>query len=161
MIKMLGIDKYAYESKMLRVNPQLKVCICLVFLVLAIGFSSFIVSLLTLATMIYITLFKGGMKGKIYFPLFLIPMTFLLIGTLTIMFTQIPFGSPYLVGGVIGGNVYGFTVDSLLSGLNLILKSLAALSAIYFLALTTPLKDILFVLKKWRISSIVIELMEF
>ena len=110
--------------------------------------------------MIYITLFKGGMKGKKYFPLFLIPMTFLIVGTLTIMITKIPFENAYLLGFSLGGDTYGFTVDSLLLGINLILKSLAAVSAMYFLALTTPLKDILFVLKKWKIPSVIIELME-
>lgn len=157
---MLGIDKYPYQSKLLKVDPREKVFFSVVFLVLIIGFSSFVVSLFGLATMILITLFKGGMKGKNYFPLFLIPMTFLVVGTLTIMVTQIPTGSPYILGISIGDGFYGLSWDSLKSGLNLILKAISAVSVMYFLALTTPLKDILYVLRKVKVPALVIELME-
>lgn len=88
----------------------------------------------------------------------LIPLVFLLLSTLAIIVNisgtpldafALPLGNLYITG----------SFQSLRRGLQLILTAMASVSCLYFLALSTPMTDILNELRKLRIPALLLELM--
>lgn len=157
---MIGIDKYAYSSKISKVNPKSKVMFGIFPLLICIFLNSFTVSILTIIIMTYAALKWGGISYKVFVKLLLLPVGFLLIGSVTIMINQFPTGTSILVGAKIGSHLYGISYDSLLKGLSISFKSLGAVSCMYFFSLNTPMNDLFNLLRKTKLPVLIIELME-
>ena len=93
-----------------------------------------------------------------YLKFLTVPLAFLFLSTIAIMFNlkrtpmdffAIPIGNWYLTA----------SFHSFFYAIQLILTALAAVSCLYFLSFTTPMPDILEVLKKLRCPKLLIELM--
>ncbi|KMT21830.1 cobalt ECF transporter T component CbiQ [Clostridium cylindrosporum] len=157
---MIGIDKYAYLSKISRLNPKGKLLFSMLPLLICIFSNSFIVSILTIIIMTYATLVWGGISYKVFLKLILIPIGFLFIGSATIMINRFNLGSPLLIGVSLGSYSYGISYDTLMKGLLITLKSLGAVSCMYFFSLNTPMNDFFNLLRKTKLPVLLIELME-
>ncbi len=152
------IDYYAYASRMRGWNPQFKAVTAVASLLFCIGANDRKVSVLVLLTMAAITVFTGGVPWKNYMALLKIPLAFLLLGTAAIVvdLSSVPHGRVLI--SVHGVYLY-LTEGGPELALGLILKALAALSAMYMLVLSTPASEIICVFRKLHVPKIILELM--
>lgn len=125
---------------------------------LSVGFRSPSSAMLILIIMAILTLFCSRISLTYYIKIMAIPLGFLILGTIAIIIntSDVPIGLFFVE---VGSKFLVITKSSLIEGGTLILVSLASVSCLYFLTLTTPMLDILYVLKKVGCPSIIIELM--
>lgn len=155
---MLLIDKLCYYSKLRYVNPGEKFLFTVIAIVFCIISRSVITAVFVLAVNTILTVGIGGISGRRYRNMMLVPLIFLLISTLAIIVNlsrtpfdafAIPVGGWYITG----------SVSSVFFGIQLILTALAAVSSLYFLSLNTPMPDILTVLRRLHCPILLSELM--
>ncbi|MCK7484444.1 MAG: cobalt ECF transporter T component CbiQ [Bacillus subtilis] len=129
-------------------------------LILCVFLSSPLISVTVLALNSLILIYKAKIKPDCYLKLMTIPFYFLIVGTVTILFTSI---TPD-IKAIFSFNIFyfelGITSNSLDQAANVFLKALASVSCLYFLVLTTPLTDIIHVLRKLKLPELFLELME-
>ena len=153
------IDKYAYSNKFLNIHPFEKFLITALTLFLLLVLNSPMVSIFVLIINSGILIYKAGIDQGFYLKLMLLPFSFLLMGTLSIAFNLIsPHEKALLSFSILSFNI-GITKISFIQAYSLFLKALSSVSCLYFLALTTPLIDIISVLKKFRLPELFLELM--
>ncbi|KJS11276.1 MAG: hypothetical protein VR67_14670 [Peptococcaceae bacterium BRH_c8a] len=156
---MLLIDHYAYSNKLSTVHPGEKfiffvatVTICLALNSLA---TSLAVILLTGAAVILL----ARVPWQVYLKLMLLPASFLVVGVLTVAVTFTRNEGEFIWAVQLGSFTAGVTPGGLEFAGKMFLRSLGAVSCLYFLALTTPVTQMVGVLRWLRIPSLVIELM--
>lgn len=152
------IDMHAYASKINSWNPAFKVTLALVMLILCIALNNPCVSLAVLVAMTYLTMVKGGLSAREYLSVMMIPIVFILLGTLAIAieFSFQPIGQYQLHCGFF----YIYTSQAKLTEmLFLILKVFAAVSALQMMTLSTPSSEIISVMRKAHVPKLIIELM--
>lgn len=157
---MIGIDKYAYTSKISKIDPKTKLLFALFPLCICIICNSFIISILTIVIMTYATLKLGGISYNRLFKLMLIPTSFLLVGVLTIIINRFLSSENLLLSINLGNYFYGVSGESLIKGLKIVFKALGAVSCMYFFSLNTSMNDFFNFLRKTRLPILFIELME-
>ncbi|PKM83118.1 MAG: cobalt ECF transporter T component CbiQ [Firmicutes bacterium HGW-Firmicutes-14] len=159
---MLNIDGFAYTNRLKNVHPTEKAVFALLTLFLCLVFSSFTVSCLTLLLMTVVTVRRAGIPYRAYFRMMAIPFSFLVVGVLTIgiTITTQRVEQEWLGSLTAAGVTFGVTSGSIIKAAELAGKSLAAVSCLYFLALTTPVVDLTAAMRKLRIPSLFIELTE-
>lgn len=156
---MISIDKLAYISKLKNVNPMEKFMFAMITLMVCIILNNIIDSIIILLIMTYIIVSIGKIPFKIYIKLMSLPLIFLLIGIITIAINVINNNNDIIFRFSIFDIQLGCTYNSLLSAARLFLKSLASVSCLYFLTLTTPVFEILSVLRKLKAPKLFVELM--
>lgn len=155
---MLLIDKLCYQSNLRYVNAGEKFLYAVLTLCMCIVSRSVLLAVVVLAVNSYLIVGRGGIPLFRYRNLMLVPLVFLLLSTLAIIlnFSKTPldaFAIPV-------GNLYiTSSFRSLYQGLQLILTAMASVSCLYFLALNTPMTDILNELRKLKIPGLILELM--
>lgn len=155
---MIIVDKLCYSSKLRRVNAEEKFAFAVLTLAACILSGSIAVTLPVLAATGVLTVRKGGIPLLYYLKLMAAPAVFLLLSTLAVIINvsktplhgfALPFGSYYVTVSFRG----------LKQGARLILTALSSVSCLYFLSLSTPVTDILYVLKKLCVPDLILELM--
>lgn len=155
---MLTIDRLCYNSKLRYENAGEKFAFAILTLCICVMSKSMAVAGIVLAVTGYLVVSKGGVSFWRYLKFFTVPLAFLILSTLAILFHistepmdffAIPVGHWYLTAGK----------DGFFYAMQLILTALSAVSCLYFLAFTTPMPDILEVLKKLHCPKLFIELM--
>lgn len=155
---MIVIDRLCYNSGLRYVNAMEKFVFSMLTLLLCVSSRSIIAAILVLLVTGTLTVEKGGIPLLCYLKLITIPLVFLFLSISAVLINisrtpldafAIPFGSFYLTGNVQG----------LLWGVQLISTALASVSCLYFLSLSTPVTDILGVLKKLHVPGLITELM--
>ena len=156
---MISIDKLAYSSELKNVNPMEKFIFALVTIIMCITLNNIADSIVILLIMAFITVFKGKLPLKNYIQLMSLPLAFLIMGVITIAINVASTSK----GLIFSFNVFdiklGCTWDSILTAARLFFKSLASVSCLYFLTLTTPVFEILSVLRKLKVPKLFVELM--
>lgn len=155
---MISIDKLSYISPLKKVNPFDKFVFAFASMFLCLILNKILISLIVITLMTSITVYKGKILLNTYLKLMLLPSAFLITGILSIAM-NIGNNDNYLFYFSILNLKIGCTQESLLFSLRLLLKSLSSVSCLYFLSLTTPIIDILSVLKKLKVPKIFVELM--
>ena len=156
---MIQIDHYVHANKLLQVNPAEKFALAILTLIVCLISTSIYIPLIVWSLMAGLTLFKAGIPIKFFVRLMLLPITFLLMGELTIAFSISAQTSGFLYHIVVGQYTIGVTAQDLQTAVHLFAKSLGAVSCLYFLALTTPMLEIISVLRKLRVPALFVELM--
>lgn len=155
---MIVIDKLCYHSRLRYENAGEKFAFSIITLCICVMSRSIEVACIVLPVMGILTVKKGGVPLSRYLRFMTVPLTFLLLSTVAVMFHirrapmdlfAIPIGSWYFTTGL----------HSLLYGLQLILTALSSVSCLYFLSFTTPMPDILEVLRRLHCPRLLIELM--
>ena len=155
---MLIIDKLSYQSKLRYVNAGEKFFFSLATLILCVIARSAALCLPVLALMSLLKVVKSGTPLRRYLQLMAIPLAFLIINSLILGLSirqtplevfAIPFGSWYLTA----------SRETLLYSIRVFVTAMAAVSCLYFLSCSTPMTDILQVLKKLKCPKLLIELM--
>ena len=154
----MKIDKLCYSSKLRYVNPGEKFAYAVITLLLCIISRSVLTAAVVLPTNAILTVVKGGTPWRYYLKLMAMPLGFLLLSTLAVMIniSAVPFDG-YAIA--LGGRYLTASRESLMFGGQLILTALAAVSCLYFLALNTPMTEILGVFERLHCPLIIIELM--
>ncbi|MGL5439244.1 MAG: cobalt ECF transporter T component CbiQ [Filifactoraceae bacterium] len=157
---MLAIDSLAYKSKIAKVNPRAKLCFALIPLMVVLILGKPMVSLVCMIVMAITTLKLSKLNARSYLKLMIIPLGFLLMGTLTIMVGRHSLDSEILYGFRLGEYFYGVSKDSLKFGGSLVLRALACVSCMYFISLNTPMNQLFTVLRDFKIPTLIVSLME-
>ncbi|MDD3169937.1 MAG: cobalt ECF transporter T component CbiQ [Eubacteriales bacterium] len=155
---MIIIDKLAYSSRLRYKNPTLKAIFAVGTLLICVGARSSIVSVVTLAAMAGLTVLSSKISILRYLRLMLIPLGFMVLGTIAIV-VNVAEAPMDLLSVPMGGKYLAVSHTSLNEGMRLVAVALASVSCLYFLTLTTSMLDILSVLQKLRCPKIMIELM--
>lgn len=154
----ISIDYFAYSSKIRHWNPTFKVILSLLTIVLCIVLNNMYVSIVVILSMAYLVVEAGGLALHDYLSVLAVPLAFILISILAIVvdFAGQPVGQYHLYLGF--GYIYT-TMAMLKGGVFLMLKIIAAISALQLMILTTPSSEIISVMKKTRLPNGFIDLM--
>lgn len=156
---MISIDKLAYISQLRNVNPVEKFVFSILTMILCILLNNIVYSIIVIFFMGIITVFKGTIPIVSYIKLMSVPLVFLVIGTVTIAINIIENTNDILFSFSILNVTLGCTKDSILMSSKIFFKALASVSCLYFLTLSTPIFEVLMVLRKMRVPKLFVELM--
>ena len=155
----LGIDALAYSSRMRSWNAGYKVLLATICLILCIAFNNIYVSIAVILMMGYLTVVIGELEFDHYISMMTIPIVFMVVGAITIAigYSLKPIGEYNL--HVFGLFYIYWSRKSLLMAAVLILKAFGAVSCLYMMTLTTPLTELVSVLRKVHLPKLIVELM--
>ena len=156
----MGTDRWAYQSRLRRVDPLPKLILSLTALVVCLCCGSGAVGLATAAAMGVLITALGGLPPRVYLHFLKIPMAFLAVGCATMLVRSYPAGTPVLAALPVGGRLWGFDGASLAAAAALFFRALGAVGAMYFLALNTPVTDLTMCLGRLHVPRLLVELME-
>ena len=155
---MIAIDQLSYDSKLRDRNAGEKFAYAAMTLTLCVLNRSIFFSAVVLLLNMYLIVSKSGVHLHRFWHFLRLPLVFLLLSTLVLGIHiaerpldafAIPIGDVYLTSGW----------SSLRLALQLILTALASVTCLYFLAFTTPMPDILSVLRRLHCPKLILELM--
>ncbi|MFN3331576.1 MAG: cobalt ECF transporter T component CbiQ [Caldilinea sp.] len=154
---MRQIDAYAYSNRLYKLHPAYKAGCSLLALVLCLAISRPLASLLTLALMLGLTVFWAGLPWRFVLKVLLAEGSFLLAGVLGVAVSISTSPAP---GGVALGPFWMYIgAESVWQAVNLFLRALGSVAALNFLALTTPMLDLMELLQRLRVPEVLIEVM--
>ncbi|GAB6153586.1 cobalt ECF transporter T component CbiQ [Desulfosporosinus burensis] len=156
---MIDIDSYAYSNNLKAVHPSEKSLFAMMTMVMCLTAPTVITPLIVLALMAAGIVIKAGIPAQVFVKLMLVPLSFLLISVLTIAFSVSSNPSGFWLAQTMYGLTVGIHYPDLITAVHLFLRSLGAVSCLYFLALTTPMTELITVLNKMRVPVIITELM--
>ena len=156
---MMYIDKCAYTNRLANVHPMEKLAFVALTMTICLSANSIHIPVLIILIMSLLTLFKAGIPYKFYIKLMLIPLSFLFLGVISVAVNIIQNPPEALFSISLFGKHFGITQESLFYSARLFFKSFGSVSCLYFLSLTTPLVDIVSVLRKLKFPEIFLELM--
>ena len=152
------IDDYAYKNKLYKVNPNKKFIIGMLLLILSLINPFNYISLLIIALMSFVIIVIAKIELKDYLHFIKIPLTFLIISIIMILLNFSHNKEIFLYSIKIGNLYVGVTNESLKSAMHLFFRALSCLTCIYFIMLTTPFYQLIFVFKKLHLPDVVLEI---
>ena len=103
----------------------------------------------------------GGQRPGTVLHFMKVPLAFLVIGCLTIVLRPLGAEEPALWAVWLFGRFrWGISGAYLRMGLMVFCKAMGAISAMYFLALNTPMTDLVLALERLHVPKLLVELME-
>jgi cobalt/nickel transport system permease protein len=156
---MLLIDHYAYNNKLAGVHPGEKFLFFAVTVALCLALPTTFTTLVVTLLMAGAVVFAAGVPWRFYLKLLLLPGAFLAVGVAAVAVSVTRSPQDFIWAIHTGQYFFGITRQGLDNSVNLFLRSLGAVSCLYFLSLTTPMTEIADVLRKMRVPTLVIELM--
>lgn len=156
---MINIDSYAYSNNLKKIHPGEKSLFAMLTMTVCLTSPTVITPLIVLALMASIVILKAGIPSRVFVKLMLVPLSFLLISVLTIAFSVSTNPSGFWLAKTMYGLTFGIRYPDLITAVQLFLRSLGAVSCLYFLALTTPMTEIITVLHRLKVPVIITELM--
>ncbi|RZN38534.1 MAG: cobalt ECF transporter T component CbiQ [Methanophagales archaeon ANME-1-THS] len=147
-------ESYTVSNKLVKIRAGKKIFLSIFTLFIAVYTLSHFILLLILFTMSSLTIWSG-VRIKDYLKLLMIPLTFLLPSISVLAFLH---GSePMLTFSILEMHLSMMREGLELCTL-LMMRSMAGISCLFFLIMTTPISEILDTMRKFRIPEIVIEL---
>lgn len=154
----LTIDILAQTSRLNRVSPLLKFWTALILMALCVSASSSFVGLFLTVFMLILIVCGGGLALHDYIHLLALPLSFLLLGGLALLFEVTVQRT-----GVLGIPVFGFWLcvsqAAQTRAMLVMAGALGSLSCLYMLSLTTPMSDLIGVLRRIHCPELLIDLM--
>lgn len=156
--QILDIDQIAVTSGLEPVNAELKMLVGLSSLILCLLSKNGMTAIIAALVMIVITLHYGRMKLDNYCHMLLIPASFIVLSGIVLLinissdkmgYFAIPIFSKYL----------SVTKASLKTASLVTIRAFCSINCLYMISLSTPIYEIIRVLKKCKVPEIVIELM--
>ena len=149
------IDNIAFSNKLRNTNPKLKFLFSMLSLFICVFSKSIIVLTIVAVVVIYLTLFKAKVPKRLYLKLMLPPIGFGLMycAFMAVMSGQSEFWS---------FNVFGYKIPIYIEGLNIAIlivgKVISCTACTLFLALTTPMTEIFYILRSLGLPSVVVDI---
>jgi len=156
---MINIDTYAYASQLKRIDPLQKFVFALITLGVCLWADTLVISLAVLFIMGWMTIRSGGTPLSLFIKLMLVPMAFLVIGVLTIAINVSSNPQGFLFSLPIAGFWIGVSKVGMYEAGRLFFRVLGSVSCLYFLSLSTPMVDLLAVLRRLRVPKLIVEMM--
>jgi len=156
---MFYIDQFVYANKMRFYHPGEKVFFALATMAICLAVKNPLIHLMVIGIMIALLMIKAKIPGFVVGKLMLVPMGFLVLGVITIAFSLGVDNSGMLVNLKIGSYYIGVTEAGLRTAVITFLQALSSVTCLYFLALTVPMIDMIYILQLIKVPSILIELM--
>jgi len=152
------VDILAQTSRLNKVNPALKFWAVLVLMILCISASSPVAGIFLAAVALIFVVPIGGLRLRDYLHLLALPVSFMMISGLALLFEVAAQRT-----GVLGIHVFGlwFCVSAEAQGHTALVmaRALGAVSCLYLLSLTTPMSEVIGTLRRVRCPGILIDLM--
>ena len=158
---MLKIDDYAYTNALKHVHPAEKVGFALAFLLFTIMTKILIIAFITFIVMSICLVLVAKIPLSHYVKLLLLPLIFLFTSIIAILISVAPMNSVSIhpIWHVnIGSWKIFISQANVKQVYQLSATVIASVSCLYFLILTTPLNQLLWVLRKFKIPVLFIEL---
>ncbi len=151
------IDRYAYGNRIRRLNPIYKTGFSLTAILICLSVNRFPVSAACLFLMALLAILWAGLPIRFFLKVLLAEGGFLLLGVLgvAVSVSAVPFENGIALGPI----WIVVTIPSILFAENLFMRSLACASALNFLAFTTPVVDLIDLMRRFRFPEILIDLM--
>ena len=138
------IDDYAYKNKLFKVNPNLKFSIGMLFLIISLISPYNILSVLIILGMSFTIVGIAKIEVKDYIHFIKIPFTFLVISIIMILI-NFSGDKSVLLHYIKVVNLYiGVSQTSIDTSVHLFFRALSCLTCIYFIMLTTPFNQLIF-----------------
>ena len=154
----MRLDGYAYGNRWRSLHPAEKGLLAGLALAAALAARSPFAALAVFACMAGLTVRGAGIPLPAYMRLLLLPAGFLLAGVVSLVVSFN--GGDLLLGSLPGLGLPVFLSAAGLAQATLVLtRSLAAVAALYFLALTTPMTEIIGLLRRLHVPALLLELM--
>ena len=153
------IDSLATNNRLTKTNPVLKAGLGIFFLALAFFIDRWEIHLAIVILTLIVVRFVVKINLKKFIKLYKIPAAFIVLGVISIL---IGFGynTENYTHYIKIGNIYAGFQKSMINDAKLILsRSLAAISATFFISVTTPITQLAQVLKKMHVPQEFIEQM--
>lgn len=151
------IDRLARHSCLYRVNPTLKVWGSITLLMLCIAAQTPWMPLVMTLLLCLLTVWVGQIHWHDYLSKFSLPATFLLLSGIALLWSFVP--QP---GGLIDISCFGGYLSVLPAAQQttrlVLARALGAVSCLYFLSLSTPMPEIITVLRQAHIPSVITDL---
>ena len=152
------IDDYAYKNKLYKVNPNVKFAIGMLLLILSLINPYNYISLLIIGVMSFVIVGIAKIEFKDYIHFIKIPLLFLFVSIIMILLNFSREKESLLYSINIGSLYVGVSNESIVSSTRLFFRALSCLTCIYFVMLTTPFNQLIFVFKKLHLPDIVLEI---
>ena len=156
---MIYIDKCAYTNKLTEVHPLEKFIFALATITVCLTADTYIIPCLVVAIMAYLTIFRAGIPLKFYIRLMILPLGFLVLAVSSVAINVVQSNENIIWQFNVFNYTLGITDKSFDYSLLLLMRSFGAASCLYFLSLTTPLVDIMSILRRAKVPELFIELM--
>ena len=145
-----SIDYYAYQSNLKKYHPTFKLLFTISILFLCLWTNHIATSIYISATMMSINILKNQVSFWDYSQLLKIPCLFIILACIAIA-AEIGYDN--------GKIAVSITKESIYQSITVMLRTFGAVNTLYFLTLSTPIAEIIRVLKKTPIPNILTELM--
>ncbi|KGG79916.1 hypothetical protein Y919_09085 [Caloranaerobacter azorensis H53214] len=155
---MILIDKYSYMNNIRKIHPMEKVLFGLFPLFTCIISKSLFLYIFVIITFSFSILAIAKIPIKYYLKILFIPLPFLIISFLAI---AIDFSRTYEVLDYfikIKSLYIGFKKEGLNTGIHLFFRVFASINCLYFISLTTPMNDVIWVLRRMKLPKIFVEI---
>ncbi|MGB8453681.1 MAG: cobalt ECF transporter T component CbiQ [Anaerocolumna sp.] len=154
----LTVDNSAQNARLNKVHPSLKFWTVLILIFLSIVSNSPVVGLILALLMLILSVIVGGMELQDYLSILSLPVSFLLVSGLALLFEYSlqPAGIislPLFHGYLIVGRLARVRAALVMS------RALGAISCLYLLSLSTPMSEVIGVLRRSHTPDIIVELM--
>lgn len=154
---MQWIDRFAYSNKISGLDPAVKAGFSLCILCLCFIFEHPLFHFAVLVAVFVLCVLWAGLPGSFLLKLLLAEGGFLFAGVLGV---AVSFSATFSAGAVpVGPFWMVVTPTSLLLAEKLLFRSLGCAAGMNFLALTTPLVDLIDLLRRMHVSELLIDLM--
>ncbi|SET24185.1 cobalt/nickel transport system permease protein [Natronincola peptidivorans] len=148
---MFIIDQIAYNSNLREMHPSEKFFFSIATMTMVFISNAPLIASIVFLMMTFLLLYKGRVPFTLLMKLYLLPCAFVLLGMVAIIFSL----------EVEGGLRLTLAENAFQQGFLLITRSFASISCLYFLVLTTPITEIIYVLEKLRVPILIREMMFF
>lgn len=161
---MIAIDTICYNSKLRYENSEQKIIYGIITLLIVVGTRSISVAIVALIINTYLIRYKSGLSIRKYLHYMKAPIAFILLSTLSIIinFAQQPldgFEIWLLLVHASHGIYITCSTESLHFAVQLVLVAIASVTNLYFISFTTPMTDIIMVMKNAKVPSLFLEIM--
>ena len=139
---MISIDRYAYYSRLRKIDPAIKIITALIVIFISLIANSYLVSSVIILVASLTIVKYGGTRLQILLKLMMMPISFLILSIVTIIFQSSDNPNNLLMPIKISYLYYGFNIYNLDFVGRLIFRAISAILCMYFIALTSPMTEI-------------------
>ncbi len=155
---MIRIDQAAYSSPWYSFHPAVKLGLVAASLLLVLALDTEIISISVLLSMSLLVILAARVSWRFYLNLMLIPLCFLVAGCAAVAVTNSIQPHGLWPAVYAGGLWWGISDGSWHQAQALMLRCLACVSAMYLLALTTPVVQLVYVMRMLKIPDVITDL---
>lgn len=150
------LDDYAQTNALREINPRLKLLLGLGSIMLCVFSTSVVAPAVIAVTMGVLTVMKAKIPAGFYLKLLMVPLSFAIFSCAAILFVQ---GS---ADPIISIGIMGLKLEASRQGANLaallLARTFGGMSALFFIALTTPMVELFSVLRSIGVPEVIVEL---